>query len=38
MQNCGIRNGGRSHELALELSLVGIKVLNTLKLLNIFYI
>ena len=28
MQNCGIRNGGRGHELAFKLSMVGIKVLN----------
>ena len=28
MQTCGIRNGGRGHELALKLSLVGITVLN----------
>ena len=29
MQNCVIRNGGRGHELALKLSLVGIKLLNS---------
>ena len=28
MQTCGIRNGGRGHEMALKLSTVGIKVLN----------
>ena len=28
MQYCGIRNGGWGHELALKLSLVGIKVSN----------
>ena len=28
MQNCGFRNWARSHELAIKLSLVGIKVLN----------
>ena len=28
MQNCVIRNGGRGHELALKVSLVGVKVPN----------
>ena len=32
MHNCGIRNGGMGHGLALELFLVGIKVLNHSKL------
>ena len=38
MQNCVIRNDGRDHELALKLSLVGIKVVTPLKLLNILFI
>ena len=28
MQKCGIRNRGMGHELALQYSLVGMKVLN----------
>ena len=34
IQNCGIRNGGMGHEFALELFLVGIKVLNHPKILK----
>ena len=28
MQHCGIRNGGRGHELGNKLSLIGLKALN----------
>ena len=34
MHYCGIRNGGMGHEFALELILVGIKVLNHPKLIE----
>ena len=34
MENCGIRNGGMGHEFALELLLVGIKVLNHPKIIK----
>ena len=34
MQNCGIRNGGMSHEFALELLFFGIGVLNHPKIIK----
>ena len=34
MQNCGIRNGDMGHDIALELLLVGISVLNHTKVIK----
>ena len=34
MQNCGIRNGGLGHELALKILSAGIKVLNYPKIIK----